>query len=63
VPSYTSDISPEEVDFEFGEGGEDVEDHLAHRVGGVVDLSAEGELDAAAGEVIADRARVGHGPS
>ena len=35
----------EEVDFDFGEGGEDVEEHLAHRVGGVVDLSAEGEFD------------------
>jgi len=31
----------QQVDFEFGEGGQDVEEHLAHRIGRVVDLSAE----------------------
>ena len=50
----------EEVDFDFGEGGEDVEEHLAHRVGGVVDLSAEREFDPPGGEVVADRPGVGH---
>jgi hypothetical protein len=45
----------QQVDFEFGEGGEDVEGHLAHRVGGVVDLSAKGELDAALGKGVAER--------
>jgi len=32
---------PQQVDFELGEGGQDVEEHLAHRVGRVVDLPAE----------------------
>lgn len=35
-------------------------EHLAHMVGGVVDLSAEGELDAALGKEVADVAGVGH---
>jgi hypothetical protein len=53
---------PQQAGLEFGEGGQDVEEHLAHRVGGVVDLPAERQLDAAGGEVVADRAGVGHGP-
>src|SRR5271166_520221 len=32
---------PEQVDFEFGEGGQDVEEHLAEGVGGVVDGAAD----------------------
>jgi hypothetical protein len=51
----------QQVDLEFGEGGEDIEKHLAHRVGGVVDLPAEGEFNAAGGEVVAGGAGVGHG--
>src|SRR5258708_36188639 len=54
---------PEEVDLEFGEAGEDVEEHLGHGVGGVVDVPAEGELDAEGGEIVADRPGVGHGAS
>ncbi|GAB3290462.1 hypothetical protein GCM10027563_27950 [Parasphingorhabdus pacifica] len=50
--------SPQEVNFELGEGGQDVEEHLSHRVGRVVDLSAEGELDAAFGQRVADGASV-----
>ena len=44
----------EQVDFEFGEGGQDVEEHLAEGVGGVVDGAAEGELDAAGDGGVAD---------
>jgi hypothetical protein len=32
----------QQVDFEFGEGGQGVEEHLSHRVGRVVDLAAKG---------------------
>lgn len=45
----------EEVDFELGEGGEDVEEHLAHRIVRVVDLTAEREGNALGGEFVADR--------
>jgi hypothetical protein len=31
----------QQVDLEFREGGEDVEEHLSHRVGRVVDLAAK----------------------
>ena len=34
--------------------------HLAHRIGRVVDLPAEGESDTAGGEVVTDAAGVGH---
>ena len=50
---------PEQV--EFGEGSEDVEEHLAEGIGGVVDGAAEGELDAAGDEGVADVAGVGDG--
>jgi hypothetical protein len=50
----------EQVDLEFGEGGQDVEEHLAHGVFGVVNLPAEGELDAAGGEIVADSPSVGY---
>src|SRR5664279_4373164 len=49
---------PEQVDLELGEGGQDVEEHLAHRVGRVVDLTAQRQFDPAFGEVVADRPRV-----
>ena len=52
---------PEQVDFEFGEGGQDVEEHLAEGVAGVVDGAAEGELDAAGDQGVADVAGVGDG--
>ena len=44
------------------EGSEDVEEHLSHRVGRVVDLAAKGEFDAAGREPVADVACVGHRP-
>jgi hypothetical protein len=39
------------------------EEHFAHWVGGIVDLPAEGESDAAGGEVVADDASIGDGTS
>jgi hypothetical protein len=39
---------------------EDVEEHLAHRVGGVVDLATEGESDAATREVVTYGSGVGN---
>ena len=48
------------ADLKLREGGEDVEEHLAHRIGRVVDLPAERESDAAGGEVVTDAAGVGH---
>ena len=42
VDSKTEGKYAQQVDFEFGEGGQDVEEHLSHRVGRVVDLAAKG---------------------
>ncbi len=42
-----SGAHPQRVDLKLREGGKDVEEHLAHRIGRVVDLPAEGESDAA----------------
>jgi hypothetical protein len=53
----------DEVGLELGEGGEDVEEHLSHRVGRIVDRCAEGKLDALLfqlfrdGPCVGDRAR------
>jgi hypothetical protein len=43
-------------------GGQDVEEHLAQGVGGIVDGAAEGKLDAAPDEGVADVAGIGNGP-
>jgi hypothetical protein len=51
----------DEVGFEFGDHGQDVEQESADGVGGVVDVSAEAELDVALGEVLDDVAGVGQG--
>jgi hypothetical protein len=53
---------PQQVNFELSERGQDVEKHLAHRVGGVVDLPAERGLDAAGTQVVPDGPGVGHRP-
>jgi hypothetical protein len=50
----------EQVDLELGERGEDIEEHLPHRIGGVVELPAQGELDAAGDQGVADGASVGN---
>jgi hypothetical protein len=47
------------VHFELGEDGEDVEEHLAHRVGRIVEASAEEEFDAAGDQGVADVTGVG----
>jgi hypothetical protein len=48
------------VDLELSEGGQDVAEHLAHRVGWVVDHRAQLRPDASRDEGVADRAGVGH---
>ena len=52
---------PDQVGFELGEGGEDVEKHLAHRIARVVHAASEGELDAARLELGRDGPGVGNG--
>lgn len=52
----------DEVGFELGKGRENVEEELAHRVGGVVDGRPDLELDSPLGEVISDLSRVRNGP-
>jgi hypothetical protein len=49
----------DEVGLEFGDHGQDVEEEFADGVGGVVDGSAEAELDVPLGEVLDDVACVG----
>ena len=51
----------DEVGFEFGDHGQDVEQQPADGVGGVVDGSADAELHVAFGEVFDDVPRVGQG--
>lgn len=43
---------PDQVCFEFGDHGQDIEEEPADGIGGVVDGAAEAELDFAAGELI-----------
>ena len=50
----------DEVALELGESGEDVEEHPAHGIIGVVNLLAQREAHAALLQFIGDRARVGH---
>ena len=52
----------DEVGLEFGDHRQDVEQQPADRVGGVVDVSAQAELDVPFGEVLDDVAGVGQGP-
>jgi hypothetical protein len=47
-------LHPQQIDLELGEGGQDVEEHLGHRVGRAVDRAVEGELHVADGEGVAD---------
>jgi hypothetical protein len=49
---------PQQVDLELSEGSQDVEEHLPHRISGVVYLPAEGKLDPADCERVTDRAGV-----
>ena len=52
----------EQIDLELGEGGEDVEEHLAHRVVRIMDLTTKGEDDALGGEFVPDGPGVRNGP-
>ena len=51
----------DQVGFELGESGEDVEEHFAHGVGGIVDARPQSQLDAALDQSVGDGARVGNG--
>lgn len=52
---------PDEVGLEFGDHGQDVEQQPADGVGGIMDGSAEVELDLAGGELVSDVASIGEG--
>jgi hypothetical protein len=53
---------PDEVGFELGDHGQDVEQQSPDRVGRVVHRASEVELDLALGELVGDRASVGQRP-
>ena len=52
----------DEISFELGEGGEDIEEHLAHGIVRVVEHPSEGEFHAAFPKQIGDGARIRDGP-
>lgn len=37
---------PDQIGFKLGEGGQNVEEHFAHRIGRIVTRCAEGKFDA-----------------
>ena len=49
------------VSLKFSEGGQDVEEHLAHRVAWIVAAMTECERDATSGELIGNRSCVWNG--
>ena len=49
-----------EIGLELGKGGQDVEKHLAHRVAGVMDISAQGELQPLGLQLIRDMPGIGN---
>ena len=51
---------PDQVGLELGKGGQDVEEHLAHRVLGVMDGSAQGELHPLFLQLIGDVPGIGN---
>ena len=51
-----------EIGFELGEGGEDIEEHLAHGIVRVVERPAEGQFHAAFPKLVGDGARIRDGP-
>jgi len=51
---------PQQIDLELGERGQDVEEHLAHPVGRVVDRTAQRQEHPACHEEVADGAGVGY---
>ena len=52
----------DEIGLELGEGGEDVEEHLAHGIVRVVERAAEGQFHAAFLKLIGDGAGIRNGP-
>ena len=53
---------PNEIGLELGKGGQDVEKHLAHRVAGVMDVSAQGELHPLGLQLIGNVPGIGNRP-
>ena len=51
-----------EIGFELGEGGEDIEEHLSHRIARVVECPAEGQFHVSFPKPIGDGARIRDGP-
>ena len=52
----------DEIGFELGEGGEDIEEHLAHGIARVVERPAEGQFHASFPKPVGDGARIRDGP-
>ena len=52
----------DEIGFELGEGGEDIEEHLAHGIVRVVERSSEGQFHASFQKLISDGAGIRDGP-
>ena len=52
----------DEIGLELGEGGEDIEEHLSHGIGRVVERPAEGQFHAAFPEQVNDGAGIWDGP-
>jgi hypothetical protein len=51
----------DQVGLKLGEGGQNVEEHFAHRIGRIVDRRTQGELDALFRELLCDCARIRDG--
>ena len=52
----------DEIGFELGEGGEDIEEQLSHRIARVVEGPAEGQFNVSFPKPIGDGARIWDGP-
>jgi hypothetical protein len=48
----------QQIDFELGEGSQDVEEHLAHRIVRVIDVPAERQLDTSGRQIVTDRPHI-----
>ena len=53
----------DEIGFELGEGGEDIEEHLSHLIALVVERPAEGQFHASSSKLVGDGARIRNLPS
>ena len=52
----------DEVGFELSEGGEDIEEHLSHRIARVVERRAQGQFHSSFLKLVGDGARIRDGP-